>query len=451
MTVLTASARTAARVDFVSLSLAASIACLPLTWVHLVGLGGFDLTVPYAMSIVLGFVLLAVLPRALDAALHFASVGGVWLAAYGLYLIILAMHLAGMPDKGLLTRQVFFLLCATLFATSLILTRGAPGPLRIGGLGALLGFIAVSEVVAWSIGLSWLVAVERFVVQGDFEFLIYQFFRGIFQEASGSIEEVPAALKNAVSAGIFVSLIVFRIGHTSDRPDRVGQIMTCLVLVILLMLSTRSVLLVTLVALPIAFGIATARRPRLNVNGLIASGIVVLIGVCGVGLVLSSLDAATTVLEDRFSFGDASVNGRLEQFSFALSGIERSVFVGSGLEEINGQLVHNLFLGAWLHGGLGAFLLILTAYLLLVGAWIRTVAVFTLTPSSWVLPIRVEWVAVLPVLAFFRVWVGGDAGHPGYPEWLSIFGFFALVTTNSLAKRRKRSLTPRASLGLVRP
>jgi hypothetical protein len=51
------------------------------------------------------------------------------------------------------------------------------------------------------------------------------------------------------------------------------------------------------------------------------------------------------------------------------------------------------------------------------------------------LPMRAEWVAVMPLLPLFRVWVAGDAGHPDFASWIAIFAFVAVVHAN----RKERS------------
>ncbi|KEO50869.1 hypothetical protein [Thioclava pacifica] len=422
------------RMRLIGWALVLALAGLPLTWIPLASLGGFDLTLPYALSIALGGVLLLHLRRALLSASALIPAVTLWLVPYLVYLFVLKLHLAGLPDNGIILRQLFFLTCAGTIATALLLCGGEARLLRRGGFAALAGFVLIAEIHARQLGMSWLDAVTRFL-SGDLNFVIYKFLRAIFQSASGDQGEVPASLKNAVSGGLLIGLILYRAGHESAARDGWGRIVTLITLVILLLLNTRSVLLIAALILPGASIIATLRRPRHSANRLILKLMLGALALSLGAMMLLNGSAATDLIESRFTFEDASTGGRFAQFSFALSGIERHVFAGSGLHEINGLLVHNLFLGAWLHGGLLAFLLVLLTYGAMLGLWGHFVARIATQRGYWLLPVRAEWVAMLPVLAFFRVWIAGDAGHPGYPEWISITGFFAMVLANAQARR----------------
>ncbi|WP_417208496.1 hypothetical protein [Antarctobacter sp.] len=406
---------------------------MTLTWIHLAGLGGFDLSLAYAACIGLGLLMLLRPAQSLQAATRLGQSVLPWLCFYLLYLLILALHLAGFPDKGLILRQAFFLVCGLTVATALVQADGEAPVLRRAGMIAVLGFLAISEFLAQQSGESWMTAVQRFFVQGDLNYVLYGFLRALFQAAGDGV--AAASAKNIVASGLFVALVLYRAGHMSVLPDRKGQAMTLLVLTLLLIFSTRSVLLIALLAMLMATILAENRARKSRGAGLVLRVFALVSLAVLLAFVLSTDQAATARIGDRFSFADASTVGRLHQLEFALAGIEHSVLLGSGLSEINGQLVHNLFLGAWLHGGLLAFLAVLCAYVAIVVGWLNFVIRIAQRRSNWVLPARPEWVATLPLLPLLRVWIAGDAGHPGYPEWLALMIFFALLTANKHASR----------------
>jgi hypothetical protein len=408
------------------------LGCLALTWVHLVAVGGFDLRLPYALSIGLGLCLFLA-PTGLARALkHLPGWVGPWLGVYLVYLLVLQLGFLGGPSNGMIVRQAFFLICGLTLAVALVAANGDPRALRRGGLLCLVTFLAVTEVLGRQIGVSWSVAVVQFVTSGDLNFLFYKFLRAIFELAAPAGTEVPASEKNAAAVAIFTGLILFRAGFTGAGVDRFGQAVTLVALIVLVMLNTRSVLMIAALGLPLAALIGAVRTPRFSVTGLLFKGLAVLAGLVLVAVILSGDNAAVSIIEDRFAFGDVSTGARFEQYDFAMMTIEANWLTGVGLAEAGGHVIHNLFLGAWMHAGIGAFLLVSVTYLTLVGLWARMVLRCLTDPTHWVHPARPEWVALLPLLPFFRMWIAGDAGHPSYGEWAAIFAFFGLTLSNRL-------------------
>ncbi len=404
---------------------------MTFTWVHLAKLGGFDVTLAYAVTVLLGGLLLLRPAETMAAAVPLGRIILPWLVVYLTYLLILALHLAGFPDKGMLLRQIFFLLCGLTVAIAILQADDVAQVLRRGGLLAILGFLVYSETLARQNGQSWLTAVQTFILQGNLDYIVYKFLRVLFQMAGDG--EVPASIKNIVAASLFVALCLYRAGHQSLLRDGWGQIVTVLIFALMVLFNTRSVLLVSLLAIILAWMLRSARAPRHTPSAIVVKAMLSIAAVTALALLVSPEQAATARIGERFSFADASTEGRLQQMSFALARIEHNILLGSGLAEINGQLVHNLFLGAWLHGGLLAFLVVVLAYAMLVTAWIRFMVRIAFQNSAWVLPVRPEWVAALPLLPLFRVWIAGDAGHPGYPEWLALLLFFGLIAVNQRA------------------
>lgn len=416
-----------------SWALTASLAALPLGWIHLGSLGGFDMRLSSGMVLLLGAALMIVPGRLAYALRHMPQWSVAWLTLYALYLLVLSLKLAGLPNNGIVVRQIFFVLCALTVGGAIVALRADPTTLRRGGLLGILGFMALTETVARANGLSWTLAVERFL-WGDLDFLIYGFFRELFRIAGPDGIDVPASEKNAVAVALLTVVMFYRAAHSGSSTDWSGRVMFFAAATIILLMNTRSVLVVMALAL-VAATLLRALRERPRGADLISKGLLALGAAGALGLMLSEYAVAFSSIQDRFAFDDASSSGRLDQLRFAVERIEGSVLLGTGLAEINGQLVHNLFLGAWMHAGLPAFLLITTAYAVMLCIWLLWVLHALTRPTYWVLPVRLEWVAVLPMLFFFRVWVAGDAGHPGFGEWIGFVSFKAFMIANTLARR----------------
>jgi len=422
-------------------ALALVIAALPLSWIPVATVGGFNLQLPYAAALLLG-ILLWLFPDPLALGLkHLPSAVAPWLVAYLLYLVVLHFGLAGGATKGMILRQVFFLTCGCIFALGIVATGADTRMFRTGGFLALVSFLAVSEVLAWQIGLSWITVIQHLVSSGDLDFVFYQFLKQMFQLVLPSGVEAQASDKNAVAVAILTGLILFRAGHPGDRSDRFGQIVTLLALAILVVLNTRSVLLLAAIALPFAGWIATMREGVRDVGALVLNTLLFFGLMAGGVLVISMDTAAVAMIGERFSFADDSSGNRLGQYAWALARIEENPLWGSGLGTFKGQPVHNLFLGAWMHAGIFAFVLVVFAYLSIVVGWFLFVVRAVTQKGYWVLAVRAEWIAVLPIVPLFRVWISGDSGHPSFVEWTALFAFYGLILTNRIAKADQRVLS----------
>ncbi|MCV2886859.1 O-antigen ligase family protein [Ruegeria aquimaris] len=410
------------------------LATLSLTWIQVASAAGFQLKVPYVATIALGIVLCGSPSRFATGLNALLPAVFPWLIVYMIYLALLSINLAGAPSKGIVLRQVFFVICGLTFAVSLVAATADNRILRRGGALAIVSFFVVTEYLARQIGLSWITAIIRFATTGDLDYIFYHFLREIFQTVAPAGVEVPASEKNIVAVCVFTALILFRSGHTSAKPDILGIALTLFLLGVLVVFNTRSVLMISALGIPTAAWIRLLREGVRNPGEFYIKSFAILALLIVLILLLSAGSAAMDELEARLSFNDNSTEGRLSQYSWALSQIERNPLLGSGLIELKGQLVHNLFLGAWLHAGLAPFLLVVSTYLLIVLSWLRFVAAIVFRPALWVLPLRAEWVAILPMLPLFRVWVAGDAGHPGFGEWIALGAFFGLVAANRLAQ-----------------
>ncbi|MCR9111526.1 O-antigen ligase family protein [Marivita sp. XM-24bin2] len=410
----------------------ASTLSLSLGWLYLAPSGAGAQRVPYVLFPILGLVLLLFPDRLLTAIWQLARRNAIWLSLYCSYLVLLSFRLAGLPDDGMIFRQFFFITCAITFGAGIIAVGASPKTLRYGGILSIAGFLVISEFVAQQIGLSWSHAMQAFVSSGDLNFVTYEFLRELFRFSGPETLLVPASEKNLVAVALFTVLILFRAGHVKSGPDVLGWVLTGLTIVVLVLLNTRSVLVVAAISL-ISAVLLSFVRPRpstLQLLGLILMCVLV----SGVLVILFSSDlTALASLQGRFAFDDASTGARTQQIGFAISKINERIIFGWGLTEINGQLVHNLFLGAWMHAGLLAFVLVTTAYIAMLGSWLGFIVGYIFRPNLWVLPLRAEWVAMLPTLFFFRVWIAGDAGHPGLGEWIGFFSFQGILVVNLLA------------------
>lgn len=414
----------------------------PFQWITVTQAGGFDMRLPY-LATLLGIGLGVLSPRTLTAGVQLIRRNAPWLLTYAMYLLILLVAVQASKAASMPIRQVFFLGGFVMVGAWLAASPRLDRLVRVaGGLGLASFFIGI-EVIARGIGLSWFDAIQRFVTAGDLNFVIYGFFRAIFNaQADGGDAFVAASQKNMLAATLLLTLQMFRAGHArAGQPDRAGWMLTVLVVFVLLMLNSRTVLLLTGLSLCLVWALGTARGAGRRVAGVILQSMLAVALLTGLVAVLFSDSAAVQVVGERFSFEDASTSARYNQYVWALQRIETHFLTGSGYAELDGQPVHNLFLGAFMHAGLPAFLLVTASYLGLFAMWLSFVWRIALKPRFWVLPLRPEWVAALPVLPLFQVWVAGDAGHPGFVQWAAFGCFAGIVMANARAARRTVQMT----------
>jgi O-antigen ligase len=150
-------------------------------------------------------------------------------------------------------------------------------------------------------------------------------------------------------------------------------------------------------------------------------------------------------MSDRFSFEDQSTASRVQQYEAAVVKIKEHPLIGNGYFELDGKPIHNLFLSSWVHAGLAAFVLVLAFYLALLGRWLSILLTVITYPERWVIPIAFEWIAPLPILPLFRVWLSGDGGHLFLGEWLALSAFLGIVLANDL---KRRSLARRLAVAV---
>ena len=421
------------------------LATLAIQWVALAEVGPFTIQLPY-LTFLLVLFYAASGPRKLSATAEYVRANAPWLIPWAFYLVIVSAVLSGTDGGNIAPRQIFYLVAGIALGGCIAATRNIRAIFRLGASLGLFVFVVTIEVLARRIGLSWLDAIDHFINDGNLKFVTYFFFREIFNSLQSSTGElISAARKNDVATCVLVLGLVFRSASPAPQRDIPGMIVLCLTIGLLLLLNTRSVLIVGGIGLMLATLIGTAMRPVRNSGptALKLLGLAVLV-VLMVQFSVSET-AASATLGERFSFDDYSAEARLTQINFAIETIERQPWTGIGYVEVNGMRIHNLFLGAWIHAGILPFLLVVFFYLIVVIRWLVIILRVTRNPRTWVLPIAFEWVACLPILPFFRVWLSGDAGHPFISEWIALSIFFGCVLANEL--RLKKSASQSAAFG----
>lgn len=408
---------------------------MSIQWITLAKIGPFSVKLAY-LALCFLLALAVVNSRVINGSIALIRQNIMWVAPYGLYLLMLSMALVGSPGQGIGPRQVLYLTCGLAFAGYLAVDARPGALLRAGGAMGILLFLAAVEVMARQIGLSWTTAIGHFLATGDLNFIIYSFFRAVFNVLSPDGEvSVKAAEKNGVAVCILVAVLLFRAGHTRSRPDWLGIGITLVGLGLIVLLNTRSVLIVAVGSLLLASLLRSVTRNTTSLAGPVmkTAGFVAL-AVLAV-LFAGSDQAVFGTMSDRFAFEDASTEHRLAQYEWAMQQIEGNLLVGQGYADALGAVIHNLFLSAWVHAGLLAFLLVVVFYAVIAAEWIVLMWRVVQRPGRWVLPLPFEWVAVLPIMPLFRVWVSGDAGHLFLGEWIALLAFFGLHLRNRLAVR----------------
>lgn len=408
------------------------IVLLPFQWLKLADAGGFALKLPYAVPL-MAMAGVAVHPRLRAGLLGWFRESWPWFVPYLFYILLILPAYYGSIAQGSPVRQGFFAVGAAAFGAAVAMLRDPTATMRAAGFLGVAGFVLVTEFLGRQIDTSWAEAIGHFF-GGDLNFVIYAFLRKVFNVAGDPDDNLAilASEKNAVSASLFVALAMFRAG-TRQRLDLWGMAAMVPMLGLMVILNTRSVLLPLTLGLMLV-GLIQMRQVPATDRPLRAL-LLVLAGVVAMGglIALLNTDPLYGMLNARFSLGDASSASRVEQQAWAMAHIEEAILLGNGYMQIDEHPVHNLFLGAFLHGGILPFLLVVTFYLAVLVQWLRFLARIFLTPGFWHLPLRVEWVAMLPLLPLIRVWLVGDSGHPSLAEWTALALFFGFCAANRRA------------------
>ena len=421
------------------------LACICIPWLTLGSAGPFSLKVPYVM-LGLGILYAASSARRIEACLQFLRHNASWLAPFAVYLALLTTVLFGSDGQNMPLRQILYLLSCVALAGSLAVTPNLSLTLRVGAGSAIALFVIVVEVQARSIGLSWIDAIVEFIGNGDRRFVSHQFFRGVFNAADPNADAlVSAGRKNGVAVGVLTAALLFRCASTRAARDVIGTIVFGLALFLLFLLNTRSVLIVAGISILLTTALSAVTQPAQRSTQMLKALTALVVMILAFGYTDVEAPAASTMSE-RFAFEDQSTAERVGQYEAAFKQIGQHPLTGSGYSEFTGQPIHNLFLSAWVYAGLAAFILVVIFYLALLARWVSILRTFITSPERWVLPIAFEWIAPLPILPLFRVWLAGDGGHLFLGEWVALAAFLGIVLANDL---KLRSVTARRAAGVA--
>lgn len=412
------------------------LATVCIQWIVVAQVGSFEVRIPY-VALALVVLYTAASPRRLGTVLAYIRQNAIWVLPLFLYLVLLTAILWGSKGQNIAPRQLFYLVGGISFAACIATVRHLGKVLRVGAAVGLLLFVSTVEVLARHIGLSWLDAIVEFFRSGNLDFVMYDFLRAVFNSQAPSYDlTYSSSLKNDVAICLLVLALAYRSGSPSGQRDIAGMVFMGCSAVLLVMLNTRSVLIAAAGSVFLASVLGSRMRPVKNIVPLlikmagVAAVVTLAVGMTGPDLALSE------TLNDRFSFDDGSTAGRIEMYQVAWLRIGAHPLAGSGYYEVNNAPIHNLFLGAWMHAGVAAFLLVVVAYLCIVLFWTRFVVMLVKSPERWVLPLSAEWIAPLPIMPLIRVWLSGDAGHFTLGEWIAMSAFFGCSLANTLRRQR---------------
>jgi hypothetical protein len=411
---------------------AGMLACfsfMAVYWIRVAQFGGFSLEAHSAALLCLVAASCASVysPATIFRVLSYCAP---WFLAYVAYLLLYIPAAAGTPGFGLLTKQALFLagfLCIAAFFSRL------PEPAKLLRRAALCGivlYLIFTEYSGRLIGKSLIGATIDFLGSGSFKGLIYGFFRPVFNSLeSGPQPTFVASLTNSIAASLVVLAICFRIGGNRRRVDVLGSVITVAIVLLCLLLNARSAVLAALASLAMAFVVRLAVARAVSLMEMLYWCVIAVVLVGAAAVLISRGASAVDSIITAFEFSDNSAGVRLDQYGWALGLIENRLFLGHGyLETADGLPIHNLFLSSWAYVGLVGFALILIFYVGLVAAWLRWLYLAVTRQDYWVLDVRLEWVAVLPILPLFRVW-------PAYAEWVALGVFFGLVLRNEMERQ----------------
>jgi O-antigen ligase len=428
------------------------LASLCVEWFVLATIGTYSIKLPY-LALVLVCLYAASSPRRIKSCLFFVQQNAAWIVAFILYLLLLGLALYGSPGENTVPRQFMYFVGCIAFGGSLAAARDMRTICRVGAGLAVVVFITVVEIAARKLGLSWVDAIGEFARSGDLHFVVYTFLRTVFSSLNSDDVTLATSVKNAIAVTVLISGLLFRSASTKPSRDIVGMAHMAVVLGLMILLNTRSVLIAGAAGVLLAIGLRLVTRPG---NSAALLGLKALSAIVAVTIVIafSNSSAVTGLMTDRFSFQDQSAEARVEQYQVAIDRIEQHPWAGSGYYEVDGYPVHNLFLSAWMNGGIAALLTALFFYLVLFARWLGFLWMLVRKPERWVLPLAPEWIAALPIDPFIRVWLSGAGGNMFLGEWVAIGLFLGLLMANELKCRQvepKRSPGKRRTYTFRRP
>src|SRR5215203_577928 len=335
------------------------LAIMCIQWVVVGTVAGQTIKLPYVgLAAILLYALIN--RRIMAASWLFVRQNAAWLAPFAIYLAVLWIALYGSKSADTALKQAFYMSAAIALAGAVAVVPRISRYLRLGAALGLTVFVVFVELLARKLGLSWLDAIRAFALHGDLQFVVFSFFRPIFNSVDNGDVTFVASLKNSVAVCVFVCAFVFRAASPRPSRDVAGIAVFGAAIMLLLLLNTRSVIIVTALSVLVAMALGAVagtggRRSALAAKA--AGAVAALVLVIGLG---NPESPVSTAMGARYSFEDASAAARTEQATVAFERIRNHPLAGSGYYEVDNEPIHNLFLSAWMEAGLPAFLLVVT-------------------------------------------------------------------------------------------
>jgi hypothetical protein len=255
-----------------------------------------------------------------------------------------------------------------------------------------------------------------------------------FSSSSDQLIEYTTSIKNELSSCIVVLFAMMK-SLRSFPPtwrSRMFEAACAAVVALVVVLSfSRSAFLALAMSLLVSFTVSllTGRMPVARAFAVAAgflAGVAVIVVATDVGRVLEESVAETTTYE-----------ARLVQYSAAFKIISENIWPGVGTSiQIDGHDIHNLFLATWAKSGILPLICILSAYLVLLTAWVVSLVETISRPGSWHVVGNPAWVFAIPIVPFLRVFLSGKGGTFSISMWLGAAAFLAFIVANRLARRR---------------
>lgn len=385
----------------------------PIQWIELANIGlSFRLVhIPFFALALIGFLDLARnrIPKSVVRKVYPFSI------LYIIYTLgLLAPSIMGSFNVSSLIKITTYALSAfgIYLACAKINTSELISALKWASLLAVLSFIAVATITLATRGISLLDTVLVALATGDAKALQFRIFLNLFNETTIRTENtVNVSLRNTL-IGFFILTFAFSMNAaTSGKGGRLSYFAAIgSALVILISVSRSNVIVLLLVC---ALGFIALAGKNAGKSALAASIVCSALAILPLFL---DFGGVSQILADRVgSFGD---DGRIDMYSIALSEIDNSAYFGHGAGytiELRGKelTVHNLFLAAWLQGGLVS----------LAGAigFIGSIAIFLANHAKayWKDPQSLFILGIL-ILPLFRSQISGDGGNFTLPEWSAI-------------------------------
>jgi O-antigen ligase len=412
----------------------------PLQWITLVdvGLALKPVHPPFFLAAALGWA--AFVRGQVPAKLVRAA--GPFILLYGGYLFMLLMSVMWGGSLTFVLKYTIYFLSALGFMF-LLSTYEYDRLMRLlfwAGLSASLFFIGFAAVSLAAKGINLISVIGRALSTGNPALLQFMIFRNLFDLQNGPITEdsLTVALRHTSLGFIYIG---FLFAAATAKGNYLSWAAMFISSAIILLSVSRGVTLAVILALsPLLFGLLRKVPTTMYFTVLsLVAGIILLPA-------LVDLSGVAQIVDDRFgSFGQ---DGRLGMYEIALGLINERPLMGFGVGhryDYGGAIpfqVHNLFLGAWIQGGILClvFALGFTAYL--VALYFKRVSFFIADPSKLCL------LGVL-ILPLFRSQISGSGGAYTLPEWICIAIVLALFAV-APERKRSESRTPYRATGTER-